>query len=165
MPLLFVSISSKWKPVTGLQSHQSVFKWDLSVYQRNFPSDFSLVFMSQIITEYVWHFAMHLIRLFPTPGESGTPSLPAPTSRRMRESLTRIPNRYSIISDSIIKPTNQHGQIVDWYRSEYFTLFLLLREKCIINITLSISWHTSIKLCVIVVLRGMPLHCHSSKMN
>uniref|UniRef100_A0A672S0F8 RAF proto-oncogene serine/threonine-protein kinase n=1 Tax=Sinocyclocheilus grahami TaxID=75366 RepID=A0A672S0F8_SINGR len=30
--------------------------------------------------------------LFPTPGESGTPSLPALTSRRMRESLTRIPS-------------------------------------------------------------------------
>lgn len=28
--------------------------------------------------------------LFPTPGEGGTPSLPALTSRRMRESLTRI---------------------------------------------------------------------------
>ncbi|XP_067303121.1 raf-1 proto-oncogene, serine/threonine kinase a isoform X4 [Pseudorasbora parva] len=33
--------------------------------------------------------------LFPTPGESGTPSLPALTSRRMRESLTKIPNSYS----------------------------------------------------------------------
>ncbi|XP_050952154.1 raf-1 proto-oncogene, serine/threonine kinase a isoform X2 [Labeo rohita] len=30
--------------------------------------------------------------LFPTPGESGTPSLPAFTTRRMRESLTRIPS-------------------------------------------------------------------------
>ncbi|XP_073679002.1 raf-1 proto-oncogene, serine/threonine kinase a isoform X4 [Garra rufa] len=30
--------------------------------------------------------------LFPTPGESGTPSLPALTFRRMRESLTRIPS-------------------------------------------------------------------------
>uniref|UniRef100_A0A8C2H2J8 RAF proto-oncogene serine/threonine-protein kinase n=1 Tax=Cyprinus carpio TaxID=7962 RepID=A0A8C2H2J8_CYPCA len=33
--------------------------------------------------------------LFPTPGESGTPSLPALTSRRMRESLTRIPSSHS----------------------------------------------------------------------
>ncbi|KAM4562468.1 raf-1 proto-oncogene, serine/threonine kinase a isoform 2-T2 [Odontesthes bonariensis] len=36
--------------------------------------------------------------LFPTPGESGGPSLPPPTSRRMRESLTRFPSsahRYS----------------------------------------------------------------------
>uniref|UniRef100_A0A667ZML1 RAF proto-oncogene serine/threonine-protein kinase n=1 Tax=Myripristis murdjan TaxID=586833 RepID=A0A667ZML1_9TELE len=37
--------------------------------------------------------------LFPTPGESGGPSLPPLTSRRMRESLTRFPNssmhRYS----------------------------------------------------------------------
>ncbi|XP_056131226.1 raf-1 proto-oncogene, serine/threonine kinase a isoform X2 [Lampris incognitus] len=37
--------------------------------------------------------------LFPTPGESGAPSLPPLTSRRMRESLTRFPNssmhRYS----------------------------------------------------------------------
>ncbi|XP_021325405.1 raf-1 proto-oncogene, serine/threonine kinase a isoform X1 [Danio rerio] len=30
--------------------------------------------------------------LFPTPGESGAPSLPSLTSRRMRESLTRIPS-------------------------------------------------------------------------
>lgn len=30
--------------------------------------------------------------LFPTPGEGGTPYLPALTSRRMRESLTRIPS-------------------------------------------------------------------------
>ncbi|XP_058619148.1 raf-1 proto-oncogene, serine/threonine kinase a isoform X2 [Onychostoma macrolepis] len=30
--------------------------------------------------------------LFPTPGEGGTPYLPAFTSRRMRESLTRIPS-------------------------------------------------------------------------
>ncbi|XP_043081069.1 raf-1 proto-oncogene, serine/threonine kinase a isoform X2 [Puntigrus tetrazona] len=30
--------------------------------------------------------------LFPTPGEGSTPSLPALTSRRMRESLTRIPS-------------------------------------------------------------------------
>ncbi|XP_076874897.1 raf-1 proto-oncogene, serine/threonine kinase a isoform X2 [Brachyhypopomus gauderio] len=30
--------------------------------------------------------------LFPTPGESGVPSLPPLTSRRMRESLTRIPS-------------------------------------------------------------------------
>uniref|UniRef100_A0A672S0G3 RAF proto-oncogene serine/threonine-protein kinase n=1 Tax=Sinocyclocheilus grahami TaxID=75366 RepID=A0A672S0G3_SINGR len=37
--------------------------------------------------------------LFPTPGESGTPSLPALTSRRMRESLTRIPSS-SVHSDS-----------------------------------------------------------------
>uniref|UniRef100_A0A673IKE6 RAF proto-oncogene serine/threonine-protein kinase-like n=1 Tax=Sinocyclocheilus rhinocerous TaxID=307959 RepID=A0A673IKE6_9TELE len=37
--------------------------------------------------------------LFPTPGESGTPSLPALTSRRMRESLTRNPSS-SVHSDS-----------------------------------------------------------------
>uniref|UniRef100_A0A671RT57 RAF proto-oncogene serine/threonine-protein kinase n=1 Tax=Sinocyclocheilus anshuiensis TaxID=1608454 RepID=A0A671RT57_9TELE len=35
--------------------------------------------------------------LFPTPGESGTPSLPALTSRRMRESLTRIPSSFETI--------------------------------------------------------------------
>ncbi|XP_059397150.1 raf-1 proto-oncogene, serine/threonine kinase a isoform X4 [Carassius carassius] len=33
--------------------------------------------------------------LFPTPGESGTPALPALTSRRMRESLTRIPSSFT----------------------------------------------------------------------
>uniref|UniRef100_A0A667ZWF7 RAF proto-oncogene serine/threonine-protein kinase n=1 Tax=Myripristis murdjan TaxID=586833 RepID=A0A667ZWF7_9TELE len=33
--------------------------------------------------------------LFPTPGESGGPSLPPLTSRRMRESLTRSMHRYS----------------------------------------------------------------------
>uniref|UniRef100_A0A8C7F415 RAF proto-oncogene serine/threonine-protein kinase n=1 Tax=Oncorhynchus kisutch TaxID=8019 RepID=A0A8C7F415_ONCKI len=32
--------------------------------------------------------------LFPTPGESGGPSLPPLTSRRMRESLSRFPSRY-----------------------------------------------------------------------
>uniref|UniRef100_A0A8C2CHP7 RAF proto-oncogene serine/threonine-protein kinase n=1 Tax=Cyprinus carpio TaxID=7962 RepID=A0A8C2CHP7_CYPCA len=40
--------------------------------------------------------------LFPTPGESGTPSLPALTSRRMRESLTRIP------SSSVHSHSNPH---------------------------------------------------------
>ncbi|XP_067303120.1 raf-1 proto-oncogene, serine/threonine kinase a isoform X3 [Pseudorasbora parva] len=40
--------------------------------------------------------------LFPTPGESGTPSLPALTSRRMRESLTKIPN------SSVHRHSNPH---------------------------------------------------------
>ncbi|XP_050952155.1 raf-1 proto-oncogene, serine/threonine kinase a isoform X3 [Labeo rohita] len=40
--------------------------------------------------------------LFPTPGESGTPSLPAFTTRRMRESLTRIP------SSSVHRLSNPH---------------------------------------------------------
>lgn len=40
--------------------------------------------------------------LFPTPGESGTPSLPAFTSRRMRESLTKIPN------SSVHRHSNPH---------------------------------------------------------
>ncbi|KAK2885972.1 hypothetical protein QQF64_020493 [Cirrhinus molitorella] len=40
--------------------------------------------------------------LFPTPGESGTPSLPALTFRRMRESLTRIP------SSSVHRHSNPH---------------------------------------------------------
>ncbi|XP_026097210.1 raf-1 proto-oncogene, serine/threonine kinase a isoform X1 [Carassius auratus] len=40
--------------------------------------------------------------LFPTPGESGTPALPALTSRRMRESLTRIP------SSSVHSHSNPH---------------------------------------------------------
>ncbi|XP_051735553.1 raf-1 proto-oncogene, serine/threonine kinase a isoform X1 [Ctenopharyngodon idella] len=48
--------------------------------------------------------------LFPTPGESGTPSLPAPTSRRMRESLTRIPN------SSVHRHSNPH---VFSYTSSY----------------------------------------------
>ncbi|XP_056588560.1 raf-1 proto-oncogene, serine/threonine kinase a [Triplophysa dalaica] len=34
--------------------------------------------------------------LFPTPGESGTQSLPPLTSRRMRESLSRFPSRYPL---------------------------------------------------------------------
>lgn len=32
-----------------------------------------------------------VVRLFPSPGDSGAPSLPPLTSRRMRESLTRFP--------------------------------------------------------------------------
>nr|BAD11990.1 short form RAF1 [Danio rerio] len=48
--------------------------------------------------------------LFPTPGESGAPSLPSLTSRRMRESLTRIP------SSSVHRYSNPH---VSNYTSPY----------------------------------------------
>ncbi|XP_056305852.1 raf-1 proto-oncogene, serine/threonine kinase a isoform X3 [Danio aesculapii] len=48
--------------------------------------------------------------LFPTPGESGAPSLPSLTSRRMRESLTRIP------SSSVHRHSNPH---VSNYTSPY----------------------------------------------
>lgn len=55
------------------------------------PTQALLISDAPFFSNHHLHPCHPVVRLFPSPGDSGAPSLPPLTSRRMRESLTRFP--------------------------------------------------------------------------
>lgn len=62
-----------------------------NICTRGAPSSPSWCLDVPFWSNHHFHLCHPVVRLFPSPGDSGAPSLPPLTSRRMRESLTRFP--------------------------------------------------------------------------